>query len=104
MKKLKNLKSQITKIWIGLNTQFIIGLTMMQCAFAENGTGSVDKFQEFICSWVIKIGGFITFVGGIMFAVSWARQDAEGKSNALFVLMAGFMVAGIGAAPSIFGL
>ena len=43
-------------------------------------------------------------IGGVMFALSWQRDDAEGKSRALMTLMAGEMVAGIGVSKGLFGL
>ena len=43
-------------------------------------------------------------VGGVMFAFGWQREDADGKTRGLQTLMAGAMVAAIGASPSIFGL
>ena len=43
-------------------------------------------------------------VGGVMFALGWQREDADGKTRGLQTLMAGAMVTAIGASPSIFGL
>ena len=66
-------------------------------------TASIDKFVAEIGKWLIKIGVVVAMVGGVMFALGWQREDSEGKSRGLLTIMAGFMVAAIGAAPSAFG-
>ena len=43
-------------------------------------------------------------VGGVMFAVGWQREDAEGKSRGLMTVMSGGIMAAIGLTPSIFGI
>ena len=43
-------------------------------------------------------------VGGVMFALSFQREDAEGKSRALMTIMAGGMVVGIALSKNLFGL
>lgn len=80
-------------------------------AFAEEGkettgsnTASIDPFITFVCDWLLKIGGIIALIGGVMFALGWQREDAEGKSRGLMTLMAGFMLVALSQAPSIFGL
>ena len=49
-------------------------------------------------------GGVVGLVGGVLFALGWQRDDAEGKSRGLMALMAGFMLIAIAQAPDIFGL
>lgn len=80
-------------------------------AFAEEGkettgsnTSSIDPFITFVCDWLLKIGGIIALIGGVMFALGWQREDAEGKSRGLMTTMAGFMLVAISQAPAIFGL
>ena len=104
MNKIIKLKKKMKNMVVILYTQMLIALTTTQCVFAATGTESLDAFQSFLCAWLIKIGGMIAMIGGVMFAIAWGRQDAEGKSNALLVIMGGFMAVGIGASPSIFGL
>lgn len=79
--------------------------------FAEEGkettgsnTSSIDPFITFACDWLSKIGGIIALIGGVMFALGWQREDAEGKSRGLMTLMAGFMLYALSQSPSIFGL
>lgn len=71
-------------------------------AFAAS-TDTIDVFVAEIGKWLVKIGVVIAMVGGIMFALGWQREDAEGKSRGLLTLMAGFMIAAIGASPAAFG-
>lgn len=69
-----------------------------------NGTTTIDAFLKFALAWIIKIGATVALIGGVMFALAWQREDAEGKSRGLMTMMAGFMLAALGAAPSMFGL
>lgn len=79
-------------------------------AFADNNSGvnantsSLDNFIDFACSWLVKIGGVVMLVGGVMFALGWQREDAEGKSRGLMTLLAGGMIVAIGGAKNLFGL
>ena len=82
----------------------ILTSLMPTMAFASSNTDTIDSFVTFICDWLIKIGAVVMMVGGVMFALGWQREDADGKTRGLQTLMAGAMVAAIGAAPSIFGL
>ncbi len=43
-------------------------------------------------------------VGGVMFALGWQREDAEGKTRGLQTMMAGFMLVAIAASKGLFGL
>lgn len=59
----------------------------------NTGTGIIDNFVEQINSWLIAIGGVVVLVGIIQFALSFQREDSEGKSRALMTIMAGALVA-----------
>ena len=72
--------------------------------FANSNTSSIDSFINFACDWLTKIGGVIALVGGVMFALGWQREDAEGKSRGLMTLMAGFMLVAIAQSKGLFGL
>lgn len=103
--------------FIGKLASFCIsGLTLMglstTTAFADSkkqsgidaNTSSLDNFIDFACSWLKKIGGAVMLVGGVMFALGWQREDAEGKSRGLMTLLAGGMIVAIGSAKGLFGL
>ena len=86
----------------------VCGVALMEIAtpitaFADDGTESIDTFVTAIGKWLVKIGIVVAMVGGVMFALGWQREDSEGKSRGLLTVMAGFMVAAIGASPAAFG-
>lgn len=105
MKKLTNFmkktKEKLTATAMTVTGALIIGESRV---FAESNTGSIDSFINFACDWLTKIGGVIALVGGVMFALGWQREDAEGKSRGLMTLMAGFMLVAIAQSKNLFGL
>lgn len=65
---------------------------------ADDGTTEMKQFiTTFVKPWLELIGGAVAMVGGVMFALGWQREDAEGKSKGLMTCMAGFMIVGIAA-------
>jgi fumarate reductase subunit C len=100
-----NVKKNAVKVVSGLNVVLCtLILTTSKVYALESNTSSIDTFITFVCDWLVKIGGVVMLIGGVMFALSWQRDDAEGKSRALMTLMAGGMVAGIGVSKGLFGL
>lgn len=79
-------------------------MSIIPASAAKSNTSSIDTFIDFACDWLVKIGGVVMLVGGVMFALGWQREDAEGKSRGLMTLLAGAMIVAIGKAPDIFGL
>lgn len=57
------------------------------------GTQVITNFVNQINTWLIAIGGVVVLVGIIQFALSFQREDSEGKSRALMTIMAGALVA-----------
>lgn len=105
MKKIKNLfrklREKVAVIGITAMGTLILAETRV---FAASNTESIDSFINFACDWLTKIGGVIALVGGVMFALGWQREDAEGKSRGLMTLMAGFMLVAIAQSKNLFGL
>jgi len=58
--------------------------------------------SELIEEWVTKLGGVVMFVGGIMFALGWKNDDAEGKSRGINTMISGALVIAIAAVTTNF--
>ena len=105
MKKIKNLYRRLKEKTTVIVITAMGSLTLAESkVFADSNTQSIDSFINFACDWLTKIGGVIALVGGIMFALGWQREDAEGKSRGLMTLMAGFMLVAIAQSKNLFGL
>lgn len=100
-KRLNKLKEKITVLTGAIISSFVMFTTQV---YADSNTGSIDGFITFACDWLVKIGGVVALVGGVMFALGWQREDAEGKSRGLMTLMAGFMLVAIAQSKNLFGL
>ena len=105
MKKVKNIFKKLKeKFTVGVTTTMGTLILAEAKIFASSNTESIDSFINFACDWLTKIGGVIALVGGVMFALGWQREDAEGKSRGLMTLMAGFMLVAIAQSKGLFGL
>ena len=105
MKKVKQTLKKIKEKLTIIGTTAMGTLILAEArVFANSNTSSIDSFINFACDWLTKIGGVIALVGGVMFALGWQREDAEGKSRGLMTLMAGFMLVAIAQSKGIFGL
>ena len=100
-KILNKIKEKIMVISTTISSTFILANSTV---LAASNTQSIDAFINFACDWLTKIGGVIALVGGVMFALGWQREDAEGKSRGLMTLMAGFMLVAIAQSKGLFGL
>ncbi len=74
--KINKLKEKLTALTGSIMSVFILATTQV---YATSNTGSIDAFINFACDWLVKIGGVIALVGGVMFALGWQREDAERK-------------------------
>ncbi|MFQ9766260.1 MAG: hypothetical protein ACLRYM_06085 [Thomasclavelia ramosa] len=108
---MKNLKKYLSvryekfkKASTAFNTVLIIFIIKTSTVYAESNTGAIDSFVTYINDWVMKIGGVVALIGGVMFCAGWIRDDADGKYRGLMVLAAGFMMIGIAQTPDLFGL
>lgn len=103
--KLKNSKNKLLEKLTVISGTITSTLILSTCkVYAASNTESIDAFINFACDWLTKIGGVVALVGGVMFALGWQREDAEGKSRGLMTLMAGFMLVAIAQSKNLFGL
>ena len=106
MKKVVDyVKERKAKVYITTCT-FATTLLLQTNAVSADGsnTESIDGFTQFMKDWVWKIGGIIAFIGGVMFATSFQRDDAEGKTRAIFTMMSGFMLVALSTGANVFGM
>ena len=62
-------KSGVVKVVSGLN--IVLGtliLSTTRVYAIDSNTSSIDTFIDFICDWLVKIGGVVMLIGGVMFA------------------------------------
>lgn len=108
MNKLKtylNSKKAQAVTAVGLAASSVATLPQTYAAALNPNTDKIDDFVDFVVAWLQKIGGVVALVGGVMFALGWQREDAEGKTRGLQTLMAGLMVAAIATvAKTMFGI
>ena len=48
-----------------------------------------------IGKWVLRLGGVVIFIGGILFGLGWKNDDAEGKSRGISTMVSGGIVAAL---------
>ena len=92
------LKNKLKTKYLAVVPALGLGAMQITTAMAVNtGVNNLQTFvKDFIAPWLIAIGGVVAMIGGIMFALGWQRNDSEGKTQGLMVVMTGFMLAGIG--------
>lgn len=79
-------------------------------AFAADGAsggGSDAAWQNtisFFVKWITRVGMVVAFVGAVMFGLAIKNNDAEQKQQGLLTMIAGFVVAALCAASSMFGM
>lgn len=100
--KIKQLIKKVVSLFNIVFCGFILSMNSVYAA--GSNTNSIDGFINFVCDWLLKIGGVVAMIGAVMFALGWQRDDAEGKSRGLMTMMAGFMVIAISQSKGLFGL
>lgn len=66
--------------------------------------GAFDAVFDFFKKWIGKAGVVVGFVGGVMFCFAIKNNDAEQKQAGLLTMIAGFAVAALCSASSLFKL
>ena len=60
------------------------------------GGNAVESIMGTVLNWLQYVGGVVAVIGVGQFVLSWQRDDADGKSRALKVMMAGALLFSIG--------
>ena len=69
-----------------------------------DGDEQWNQTVSIFVKWIGRIGGLVAFVGAIMFAFAFKKNDADMKEAALWTLAAGFMAAALCGAVDMFGI
>ena len=109
MKLMNQKHAKFVKVFTVLFTIAVMTSLCAVTAFATGGgaVGSEAAYQstiEFFITWIRRIGMMVAFVGAIMFALAIKNNDAEQKQAGLITMIAGFIVAALCAASSMFDL
>ncbi len=112
MKLMNQKNAKFVKVFTVLFTIAVMTSLCAVTAFAAGGggggaVGSEAAYQstiEFFITWIRRIGMMVAFVGAIMFALAIKNNDAEQKQAGLITMIAGFIVAALCAASSMFDL
>lgn len=94
----------IKKNWFTLACMVAM-LVMLGCsvAFAGDKADSMwTTIKDKLSTWVERLGGMIVFVGGVMFALGWKRDDADQKSQGISTVIAGALIVAITASIDTF--
>lgn len=73
----------------------------------ENQTDGDDQWNgvmNFFVKWIKRIGFAVAFIGAIMFAFAFKKNDADLKETALWTLAAGFIAVAICEAADFFNI
>lgn len=85
----------IKKNWFTIACMTAMFSVMGCVAFAGGADEVWDTITGQITKWVTRLGGMVAFIGGIMFALGWKRDDADQKSQGISTVVAGAMVIAI---------
>lgn len=95
--KSESLKTRFHRwVCVSMTSGALVGAMTLPVSADPMGTME-NLFSTYIGPWLIAAGVMVALVGGVQFALSWQREDSEGKSRAVMTLMAGAMIASIGA-------
>ena len=76
MKKLKKClcKSyeKYKKAYLAVHTAMIAFVISTNIVYAESNTGAIDNFVTYLTDWMVKIGGVLALIGGVMFCAGCA--------------------------------
>lgn len=79
-----------------------------QQASSKSGSASADAAYEstldHILTWVRRVGAAVAIFGAIMLAMALKRKDADGKEDAIWTIVAGFVTWSVVGAADMFNL
>ncbi len=106
MKKLTLKKTnKAAKLFVTLST---IAVTVAACTIVASAAGTAETAYQntinFFITWIRRVGWMIAFVGAVMFGLAIKNDDAEQKQRGLITMVAGFVVAALCMASSMFNL
>ena len=83
---------------IGRSIIFVVIFILMgNVAFAAGAAGKLKDFQDVLLGWAKYLGATVAFWGAIQIGLAYKDDNPNAKEKGLRILIAGFMVAGIGA-------
>lgn len=100
----------VTQLSLTDNSNFIVNaaevklLPMAALSGQTDGDAQFESVINFFVKWIRRIGMVVALVGGIMFALAIKSNDAEQKQAGLLTLVAGFVVAALCGAVSMFDI
>ena len=95
--------SFVRKNWFTIVCMVAMLVTLgCSVAYADKADDMWTKIQGTLSTWIERLGGMVVFVGGIMFALGWKRDDADQKSQGVSTIIAGALVVAITASINTF--
>lgn len=92
-------KNQIAIMLFAVAIVFFPRMIMADTTDAETMWTNVT---DLIAKWVLRLGGVIFFVGGVMFGLGWKSDDAEQKSRGISTMIAGAIVMALAGSATLF--
>lgn len=77
-------------------------LLVGKVAFADEADDMWDTMTKLVSKWAMRLGGVVLFVGGVMFALGWKDDNADGKTRGINTMIAGAMVIAVAALANTF--
>ena len=105
-KKLRKILA-VMAVMMVMFTLFTVTASAAGAPAAPAGGGAEGTYQtviNFFITWLTRIGMLVALVGAIMFALAIKSNDAEQKQAGLLTMVAGFVVAAVCGAASMFNL
>jgi predicted membrane channel-forming protein YqfA (hemolysin III family) len=92
--KVKGLsKERVFNVLLAVATVvFFVALFSVKVYATDAADTMWNTLSDLIGTWVLRLGGVVMFVGGVMFGLGWKNDDAEQKSRGVQTMIAGAIV------------